>query len=71
MAGIFELSARAAAKKAAYAARAGIDFIQLAPPHYMVPSEEDVFGHYRYVNDHADINIMAYNVPWAMPKPGF
>jgi dihydrodipicolinate synthase/N-acetylneuraminate lyase len=30
-----------------------------------------VFGHFRYVNDRADIGIMAYNIPWAMPKPGF
>jgi 4-hydroxy-tetrahydrodipicolinate synthase len=71
MIGVFELSAQRAAKKAQYAAEAGIDFIQLAPPHYMVPSEEDVFGHYKYVNDAADIGIMAYNIPWAMPRPGF
>ncbi len=71
MIGVFELSARRAAEKAQYAAQAGIDFIQMAPPHYMVPSEEDVFGHYKYVNDAADIGIMAYNIPWAMPKPGF
>lgn len=71
MAGVFELSARRAAAKAEYAAKAGIDFIQLAPPHYMIPSEEDVFGHYKFVNDAADIGIMAYNIHWAMPKPGF
>jgi dihydrodipicolinate synthase/N-acetylneuraminate lyase len=71
MIGVFELSARRAAKKARYAAEAGMDFIQLAPPHYMLPSEQDVFGHYKYVNDAADIGIMAYNIPWAMPKPGF
>ena len=71
MIGLFELSARRAAKKAKYAADAGIDFLQCAPPHYMVPSENDVFGHYKYVNDAADIGIMAYNIPWAMPKPGF
>jgi 4-hydroxy-tetrahydrodipicolinate synthase len=71
MIGLFELSARVAVKKAKYAANAGVDFLQMAPPHYMVPSENDVFGHYQYVNDSADIGIMAYNVPWAMPKPGF
>jgi 4-hydroxy-tetrahydrodipicolinate synthase len=71
MIGVFELSARRAAKKAKYAADAGIDFVQLAPPHYMVPSENDVYGHYKYVNDNADVGIMAYNIPWAMPKPGF
>jgi len=69
--GLFELSARRAAKKAKYAADVGIDFLQLAPPHYMVPSENDVFGHYKYINDSADVGIMAYNIPWAMPRPGF
>ena len=69
--GVFELSARRAAKKAKYAADIGIDFLQFAPPHYMVPSEEDVFGHFKYVNDAADVGIMGYNIPWAMPSPGF
>ena len=71
MVGVFELSAREAARKAQYAAKAGIDFVQLALPHYMVPSEQDVFNHFRYVNDAADIGLMAYNIPWAMPRPGF
>ena len=57
--------------KARYAAEAEGDFIQMNPPHYMVPSEEDVFGFCKYVNDAADIGIMAYNTPWAMPSPGF
>ncbi len=71
MIGVFELSARRAAKKARYAASAGIDFLQIAPPHYMVPSEEDVYRHYAYVNEAADVGLMIYNIPWAMPKPGF
>jgi len=71
MVGVFELSARAAARKARYAADAGIDFVQLALPHYLLPSEQDVLNHFRYVNDAADIGIMAYNIPWAMPEPGF
>ncbi|MCC7163810.1 MAG: dihydrodipicolinate synthase family protein [Anaerolineae bacterium] len=71
MVGLFEMSARVAARKAAYAQKAGIDFVQVAPPHYFVPSEEDVYGHYRYITDHVDIGIMIYNTPWAMPQPGF
>lgn len=71
MIGVFELSARRAVAKARYAAEAGIDFVQMNPPHYMVPSEDDVFAHYQHVNDAADIGIVAYNTPWAMPKPGF
>ena len=69
--GVFELSARRAAKKAKYAADIGIDFLQFAPPHYMVPSEDDVFSHFKYVNDEGDVGIIAYNIPWAMPGSGF
>ena len=69
--GIFELSARRAASKARYAANAGIDCIQMGPPHYLLPNEQEVFDHYKYVNDAADIGIVAYNTPWAMPNPGF
>jgi len=71
IAGIFELSARAAARKAKIAADLGMDFVQLQPPHYMVPTDDEVFHHYKLVNDAADIGIMCYNSPWAMPKPGF
>ena len=65
--GIFELSARRAARKAKYAADLGMDYIQCAPPRYMQPTEDEIFGHYDYIGDHADIGIMAYNTPWAMP----
>ena len=71
LAGIFELSSRAAARKAAIAAELGITFAQVQPPHYMVPTDDEVFHHYRAVNDAADIGIMCYNAPWAMPKPGY
>ena len=67
MVGVFELSARRAARKARYAADAGIDFLELGMPHYSLPSEEDVFLHHRYVNDNADIGIMTYNNYWVMP----
>lgn len=71
MAGIFELSAREAAKKAAYCADIGIDFVQIQPPHYMVPTDDEVFYHFKMVNDAADVGIMLYNAPWAMPRPGY
>ena len=67
MAGVFELSARRAARRARYAADAGIDFLELGMPHYSLPSEEDVYLHHRYVNDNADIGIMTYNNYWVMP----
>lgn len=71
MVGIFDLNAREAARKARYAASVGVDFIQLAPPHYMLPSEEDIITHFRSVHDAAPIGIMAYHTPWAMPAPGY
>ena len=71
MVGIFEMSARRAAKKAKYAADVGIDFIELGLPHYSLPSEEDVFLHHKYVSDHADVGIMSYNNFWVMPPPSF
>ena len=67
-AGVTELSARDAADKARLAADLGMDFIQLTPPHYMGPTDDDVFGFFKYVNDAADIGIIAYNLPWCMPN---
>jgi 4-hydroxy-tetrahydrodipicolinate synthase len=71
IAGIFELSARAAARKARLAAEMGVDFVQVQPPHYMVPTDDEVFYHYKAINDAADVGIMCYNSPWAMPRPGY
>ena len=71
MVGIFELSARRAAKKAVYAAKSGVDFLELGLPHYSLPSEEDVFLHHKYVSDHADVGIMSYNNFWVMPPPSY
>lgn len=65
--GLYEINAREAANKAAYAADAGIDFLQVTPPHYLSPSEDEIFSYYKYINDSADIGIVAYNTPWAMP----
>ena len=64
---VSELSARAAARKCAYAAQAGIDFVLLSPPHYSQPTEEDIYLHHKYVNDRVDIGIMTYNSFWVMP----
>jgi dihydrodipicolinate synthase/N-acetylneuraminate lyase len=71
IAGVFELSAREALKKAEFAAKAGADFVQVAPPHYMVPTHREVIEHFRLINDNVDIGIFAYNTPWAMPHPGY
>ena len=68
---ISELGARRAAMKARYAAEAGVDYILLSPPHYSLPTEDDIFLHHQYVNDAADIGIMVYNSHWVMPGPGY
>ena len=67
MVGVFDLSARAAARRARYAADAGIDFLELGMPHYSGPSEDDIFLFHQYINDAADIAIMTYNNFWVMP----
>jgi 4-hydroxy-tetrahydrodipicolinate synthase len=71
IAGIFELSAREALVKAEFAAKVGCDFVQVAPPHYMLPSNAEVIEHFRWINDNVDIGIFAYNTPWAQPQPGY
>ncbi len=71
MGGIFELSATEAAKKAKFCEEVGIDFVQVSPPHYMVPIDDEVFYHFKAINDAADVGIMLYNTPWAMPAPGY
>jgi 4-hydroxy-tetrahydrodipicolinate synthase len=71
MAGIFELSATECAKKAAYCASLEIDFVQVQPPHYMVPTDDEVVFHYQIINEAADVGIVLYNAPWAMPRPGY
>jgi len=68
MTGVFELSTRAAVERARFAEDAGIDFLQVNPPHYMKPSDDEVFRHVQMINDAADVGIMVYNTPWAMPQ---
>ena len=45
--------------------------MQVAPPHYMVPTHREVIEHFRRINDAVDIGIFAYNTPWANPMPGY
>ena len=71
IAGVFELSAREAVKKARFAKEVGADFVQVTPPHYMVPTDAEVIEHFRWINDSVDIGIFAYNTPWAQPQPGY
>ena len=56
MVGIFDLNVRKVARRAKYAADAGIDFLELGLPHYSCPSEDDVFIFTKFINDNVDIS---------------
>lgn len=45
------------------AEKAGVDGILLAPPYYSLPTLEELFEHYRAVNDVVGVPIMLYNYP--------
>ncbi len=63
--GVFLSNTREAIERARIAADIGIDLIQMNPPHYLKPCDEEVYTHYRMMNDAVDIGIMVYNTPWA------
>lgn len=48
-----------------HASEVGAAGAQVSPPFYMTPSEEEVFNHYRAINDSVDIGIEIYNTPWS------
>ena len=45
------------------AAELGADGVLVAPPPYIKPSDEELFGHYRKISDAIDIPIVLYNNP--------
>lgn len=65
MTGIFESCTKEAIRRAKYAQDVGIDFLQVNPPHYLAPVDEEAFTHYKMINDNANVGIMVYNTPWA------
>ena len=53
----------AAVAWARYAEEAGAQAVMLSPPYYSLPTEDELFGHYRTVADAISLPIMAYNNP--------
>lgn len=55
-----------AIRKGDAARRAGIDFLQVTPPHYLwVPSVKGLVQHFKRIGDALELPIMIYNVvPW-------
>lgn len=45
------------------AEKAGVDGLLLAPPYYSLPTLDELYEHYRAVNDAIGIPIMLYNYP--------
>jgi 4-hydroxy-tetrahydrodipicolinate synthase len=63
--GIFDSCTKDAVTRAKMAQDIGVDFLQMNTPHYQAPSDNEVFAHYKAVNDATDCGILAYNTPWA------
>jgi 4-hydroxy-tetrahydrodipicolinate synthase len=42
----------------------GADGLQIAPPFYGKPTEDEIYEHYRLISRAVDIPIFAYNNPW-------
>ncbi len=69
MAGVFELNAMHALDKIQFAEKLGIDFVQLAPPHYEKPTDLEVYEYYRMINDALrEMGIVVYHTYWSMPE---
>jgi len=69
MVGVFELSTKHAIEKIKFAEDLGVDFVQLAPPHYEKPTDLEVYQHYKLINESvSDIGIVVYHTYWSMPE---
>jgi len=47
-----------------YAKNAGVDTALIVAPFYGLPTQEDLYHHYKDIADNVDIPIMLYNNPW-------
>jgi 4-hydroxy-tetrahydrodipicolinate synthase len=65
MTGVFQTNTREAIERAKMAEEIGIDFLLIFPPRYTQPVDEEVFTHYKMINDAADVGIVLYNTPWS------
>lgn len=65
MTGVFESCSKEAVIRAKMAEDIGIDFLQVNPPHYMAPADDETYTHYKMISDGANVGIMVYNTPWA------
>lgn len=55
---------------ARHAAEIGADAVQVCPPYYYTPSQDDIYYHFKVVSDAVDIGIVLYNTWWTAPNIG-
>jgi len=69
MAGVFDISTKNAIRKIRFAEDLGIDFVQLAPPHYEKPTDLEIYRHYKMIDENiSKMGIMLYHTYWAFPE---
>ena len=67
--GVFELNAKHAVEKIRYAEGLGVDFVQVAPPHYEKPTDREVFSYYKMIDEAVSkIGVLVYHTYWAVPE---
>jgi len=64
IAGTAANSTRETIEMTRYAREAGADAAIIVAPFYGLPSQEEVYRHYRAVSEEVEIPIMIYNNPW-------
>ncbi|MCF8109042.1 MAG: 4-hydroxy-tetrahydrodipicolinate synthase [Desulfohalobiaceae bacterium] len=64
MAGTAANSTKATIERTKYAQSVGADAALIVPPFYGLPSQKELFEHYKSVSQNVDIQIMLYNNPW-------
>ena len=47
-----------------YAVQIGADGVQISPPYYFTPSDEDIFSFFKWISSQTKSSIMIYNTPW-------
>jgi len=63
-AGISHNSTRLTIEQGRFAKDVGADGVMIVPPYYCLPTEREVYAHFRAVSEAVDLPIMLYNNPW-------
>ncbi len=58
------VTTRAAIELTRMAEKGGADYATVITPHYLSPTQDELYDHYRAILDATDIPILIYNNPW-------